>query len=277
MFFRLSIEYSGLAIITYRYEEQLPAIAARSAFGWIFFTHRQAVYKWKLPQKKRNSNSSKNKFIVGNALFLARLIPSVESIVFLSANRKMELIHSPRDHYLATILLTKSHNDPGLEIGPFPGDAKVSPYRNYWIQDSPFNVFFQLQYSSRETQKMSRIFLKTGATFLLFSFSVSARIFYLTLEQVLMPCGVFRISSLDFTSWIYEKGFFFPWKCFCKGCIRLMIYLYWVIWMDYNFRGRGQHVLQDKKIMLFQFLFQFHCWNEGVKIVFSTFDAASTC
>ena len=48
----------------------------------------------------------------------------------------MELIHSPRDHYLATILLTKSQNDPGLEIGPFPGDAKVSPYTKLPINHS---------------------------------------------------------------------------------------------------------------------------------------------
>ena len=35
------------------YEEQLSATEARSGFGWIFFTYRQAVNKWKLSHEKK--------------------------------------------------------------------------------------------------------------------------------------------------------------------------------------------------------------------------------
>ena len=94
------------------HEKQIPIIAACSGFGWMFFMHRQAVYEWKLLSKKEKINSKKFKFIFVRALFPARLISStfpVWSLLFSSQLiRKIELIHSPRGHYLATIPLTRS-------------------------------------------------------------------------------------------------------------------------------------------------------------------------
>ena len=73
-------------------------------------------------KKDRNNNSRKKlKFIVVNALFPARSILcvnhtncGVHCFPINHAIKKIELIHSPRGHYLATIPLTRSQNDPGF-------------------------------------------------------------------------------------------------------------------------------------------------------------------
>ena len=40
------------------HEEQLLAIAARSGFGWMFLTHWQALYKWKISRKKKQNKTT---------------------------------------------------------------------------------------------------------------------------------------------------------------------------------------------------------------------------
>ena len=40
------------------HEEQLLAIAARSGFGRMFFTHWQALYKWKISRKKKQNKTT---------------------------------------------------------------------------------------------------------------------------------------------------------------------------------------------------------------------------
>ena len=101
--------------------KQLPIIAACSGFGWMFFMHRQGIYEWKLLSRKEKIDRKQFKFIFVSALFPAWLVPStlpVWSLLFSSQLiRKIELIHSPRGHYLATIPLRRSQNNPRLEIG----------------------------------------------------------------------------------------------------------------------------------------------------------------
>ena len=93
------------------FHEQLPAIVTRSGFGWMFSHISTGSLQVKTIQIYRYY-----------ALLSARSIPSVnhtscvDSIVFISISRKIEFIDSPRGHHLATIPLTRSQNDPGLEI-----------------------------------------------------------------------------------------------------------------------------------------------------------------
>ena len=76
-------------------------------------------------QKKKNYSTYKQQskqfqFIVVNTLFPAPSIPSVNHTscveFYHQSIKKIELIPSPRGHYLATIPLTKSQNNPRLEI-----------------------------------------------------------------------------------------------------------------------------------------------------------------
>ena len=100
------------------HEEQLPLIAACSGFGWMF-SHKLtgSLHVKTFTQKKKNYSTYKQQskqfqFIVVNTLFPAPSIPSVNHTscveFYHQSIKKIELIPSPRGHYLATIPLTKS-------------------------------------------------------------------------------------------------------------------------------------------------------------------------
>ena len=40
------------------HDEQLLAIAARSGFGWMFFTHWQVLNKWKISRQKTKTKQN---------------------------------------------------------------------------------------------------------------------------------------------------------------------------------------------------------------------------
>ena len=84
-------------------EEQLPAIRARSGFGWIYFNILRIARQFasetftQKVKKQQQQQYKQFKFIVVSALFPARLIrinsfrnhtSCVESIVFLSTKQK---------------------------------------------------------------------------------------------------------------------------------------------------------------------------------------------
>ena len=100
------------------HEEQLSLIAACSGFGWMFsYKLTGSLHVKTFTQKKKNYSTYKQQskqfqFIVVNTLFPAPSIPSVNHTscveFYHQSIKKIELIPSPRGHYLATIPLTKS-------------------------------------------------------------------------------------------------------------------------------------------------------------------------
>ena len=110
------------------HEEQLPAIAARSGFCWLFSHASTGSFTSENFHAKKKTTTTtvtkvkQFKFIVVNALFLAQSIPSenhtpcVGSIFFLSTNQKIELIDSPRGDYMATYRWQGAKMTLGLEI-----------------------------------------------------------------------------------------------------------------------------------------------------------------
>ena len=104
-------------------EEQLPAIRARSGFGWIYLRIARQFASETFTQKGKKQQQQQYKqfkFIVVSALFPARLIPSVTTLpvwspLFSSQPiKRIKAIHSPRYHCLATMPLTWRQNDPGF-------------------------------------------------------------------------------------------------------------------------------------------------------------------
>ena len=98
-------------------KNSFPSLQHAAALVGCFLTNWQAVYMWKLSRKKKyystyKQQSKQFQFIVVNTLFPAPSIPSVNHTscaeFYHQSIKKIELIPSPRGHYLATIPLTKS-------------------------------------------------------------------------------------------------------------------------------------------------------------------------